>query len=236
MPTLLSVSFFILIAYLVLQTFHIVRHSLKMKQLAKTTRAFSHNPKNASLRFLIIGDSTAFGTGALDPSNSIAGRLAQDFPQAQIENHSKNGLSTQGLLGRIVSLKQERFDRIFILIGGIDILSFVPKERIRKNLTQILRVAQSMTANRIILVSAMNIGAAPLFWFPLSTCYSMRTRAIRKIFMTVGRDYNVRYVDLYLPKSDDHFAKEPTRLYAADKIHPSDHGYGAWYEKIKQAL
>src|SRR3989338_7153591 len=41
------------------------------------------NPKGEK-RILIAGDSTAVGAGAAKPEDTIAGRLAHDFPQADI--------------------------------------------------------------------------------------------------------------------------------------------------------
>jgi lysophospholipase L1-like esterase len=226
---------FALIAFLVAQAIHSIQHLLLAKKIGKSALSFSNFPKDATQRFLVVGDSTAFGTGATDPKNSVAGRLAQDFPGAQIENLAKNGINTRELRWILETIKTQRFDLIVMHIGGIDILSFTSLSQIRKHLTEILMLAQKLSKH-VILVSAMNVGSSPVFWFPISTLYSHRTRAVRKIFLEESKKAAVPYVDLYRQKRHDPFCHSPETFFAPDKIHPNDLGYGLWYENIKKDL
>jgi len=67
MDTLPSFIFLLFLGYLLLQALHSLRHGLRAKRLGKNTCAFFASPADTSQHFLVIGDSTAFGTGALDP-------------------------------------------------------------------------------------------------------------------------------------------------------------------------
>lgn len=226
---------FSLIAFFLAQLIHSLQHLLLAKKIGRLARSFSVFPDNAHARFLIVGDSTAFGTGATDTRNSVAGRLSQDFPETQIENLAKNGTSTKELVEILEPIKTHHYDLIVIHIGGIDILSLTPLNQIRKHLVKILSLAKGMSQN-IILVSAMNIGSSPVFWFPVNILYSFRTRAVRQIFLEESRKATVSYIDLYRQKRHDPFVHSPESFFAPDKIHPNDSGYGLWYENIKRDL
>lgn len=60
-------------------------------ELARHSEPLQHVPEQPSKRLLIVGDSTAVGTGATGPQASVAGLLAQAFPSLLIGGASENG-------------------------------------------------------------------------------------------------------------------------------------------------
>src|SRR5688572_21396111 len=91
-------------------------------ELVARSRPFSVDRGQNSFRILIAGDSTAVGTGVADLNQSIAGRLARDFPRATITNLGENGLRTGEVADRLAVRGSERADLILLQTGGNDIL------------------------------------------------------------------------------------------------------------------
>lgn len=205
------------------------------QELIKTNDPFSVHPENPRNRILVIGDSTARGVGALEPVNSIAGRLHEDFPQSEIVNVGETGLKTYGLREKIGDFSCEKFDLIVIQIGANDIVRFTRLFRMQDALDDILKTATSCSSEVMLLTSA-NVGTAPIFSLPLQWAYTRRTLQVREIFMQKAKEHGVIYVDLFQSPQDDPFAQHPEVHYASDDFHPSDEGYGVWYRKIKSAL
>ena len=63
-------------------------------RLADAAVAFERDGNAHAPRVLVVGDSTGVGTGAARPEDSIAGRLADAYPDVTIVNRARNGAKT----------------------------------------------------------------------------------------------------------------------------------------------
>jgi len=235
---LLIIIFLILVAiYLVYG--HPIRRAIKVsKTIEENSLAYEQNPKDAVKNILVLGDSTAVGTGASKPEDSIAGRLGKDFPNATIKNISKNGLKIMELSNIIKDLPEsdEKYDLLIIQIGANDITFFSSKKEIKDNLDSVLEFANE-NSNKTLILTSGDIGSSPVFKFPVSYIYTKRTRNIQSIFREKIKNYDsVSYVDLFTKENNDLFNNQPQKYYAKDFFHPSSDGYGVWYNSTKSHL
>lgn len=76
-------------------------------ELTRLSRPLQRTPVQPSLRLLVVGDSTAVGTGATVPEASVAGLLGLAFPRLQIDNRARDG-------AKLVSLFREAADDPFV--------------------------------------------------------------------------------------------------------------------------
>lgn len=185
------------------------------------------------MKILVMGDSTAVGTGANNPANSVAGRLGKDFPNAQIINRAENGMKTEQLLGRLDEfLQDEKYDLVIIHIGANDVLRFNHMDKIKQNMDKIINKSLTRT-HSLALFTSGNIGEAELIpWFA-RTVMSQRSKELRNFGLSLDSERdNVTYVDLYYKEADI----PDSQFYAEDKLHLSDKGYGFWYRELKAAL
>ncbi|MBI4092910.1 MAG: SGNH/GDSL hydrolase family protein [Candidatus Kerfeldbacteria bacterium] len=203
--------------------------------LARSSQAFQQLRPDGRLRILLIGDSTVFGTGADDPSATIAGCFGRDFPEAHIRNLGVNGGKVAGLAGQLAQVRDEQYDLIVVLVGGNDVIRNTPLEAVARDIRTALMMARQI-GRQVVLLSQGNIGNAPIFPWPLYHIYTRRARRLRDMFMTVANEQNVRFVDLFLERDADPWRRDPNRYYSADHFHPNGTGYGEWYEKIKERL
>lgn len=215
--------------------FRIFLYIQRMIGIYGVSKKFERRKKNAKRRILILGDSTGFGFGLRDPSNSIAGRLARDFPRADVVNESILGLKTSGLERGFKPKKGEMFDLVVIMIGGNDIMRFADLEESGGNLEKVVERAKRIS-KRVVLLPPGNVGIAPIFSFVLSRIYTRRTRRMRKIFMRICGEKRVLFVDLFKERREDMSLKNIKKYYVSDYVHPSDFAYGIWYKELKKVL
>ena len=179
---------------------------------------------------LVAGDSTAYGVGASAAEFSVPGRLGIAL-DASVENFSRSGALTKEVVGQLQSAKQSRYDLVLLQVGANDVIFFSSLSGTEQNLREVLKIAKQKS-DRVLLLTAGDIGNAELFPWPLSTIISYRTRLLRERFMRVCAEYGVVYVDIYA--RIDPFASDPQKYYAPDGLHLSDSGYEFWFGIVRE--
>ncbi len=200
-------------------------------ELAGKSVPFAQAPGRAVLSMAVVGDSTAVGTGVTDPAFSVAGRIARDYPAMTIRNLGNDGERFEEVVTQLEKLPDGKFDILLIQAGGNDILRFTPLERLERKVSEALHTARKK-GRHVFFMSTGNVGLAPAFFPPISWVYEERTRKARHIFISESSNQGVKYVDLFRERSEDPFLKDPQKYYAPDMLHPSNEGYGLWYEEL----
>lgn len=234
--SMLSLFFIIVItAYVIFEASLMVSDGLTARRLGRVTIPFCRFIDHPSATVMFIGDSTAVGTGAQHSTQSLAGRLAHDFPDATVINYGINGASSADLVTLLAEHPEWKADLLIIHIGGIDILSLRSLRALRSNITSILRTSKHI-APRIALITSPNLGSIPYFRFPLSIFFSWRAKQIRDFALRRSEKGGFIYIDLYTDAPDDPFRLHRKKYFAADHIHPSGDGYALWYAALKTSL
>jgi lysophospholipase L1-like esterase len=198
-------------------------------QLARESESFQHNPPNASMRLLIVGDSTGVGTGASVPQNSLAGLLAQAFPQLAIQNIAQDGATFEGVVQQL-QRDTARFDVVLIQAGGNDVIRLRSDEAMRVDIERAVSLATGR-ADHVLVMPAGNVGNAPFFFSPVSGFMSSRAQRMHRYVKATAQQQGAVYISLFKDEVNDPFAHNPG-LHAADGLHPSDAGYRIWFDEI----
>jgi lysophospholipase L1-like esterase len=198
-------------------------------QLARESEPFQHNPPNAALRLLIVGDSTGVGTGASAPQHSLAGLLAQAYPQLAIKNIAQDGATFEGVVQQL-QRDTERFDVVLIQAGGNDVIRLRSDEAMRVDIERAVSLATGR-ADHVLVMPAGNVGNAPFFFPPVSWLMTNRAERMHRYVKATAQQQGAVYVSLFKEEANDPFAHNPG-LHAADGLHPSDAGYRIWFDEI----
>jgi hypothetical protein len=145
-------------------------------RLVEDSAAFQVLQSRAPLDILITGDSTGVGTGAALPSASVAGLIAQHHPCASIVNRARDGAMAKDVTAQIDGTGDSHFNLALVQIGTQDILRFTDLGELKHAITETLNRATTR-ADRVILMGARNLGAAPMFLPPLDWVYDRRARS-----------------------------------------------------------
>lgn len=193
-----------------------------------------HRPPNAVRRVLVVGDSTAVGIGAESPTETLVGRIVAQFPAVLVENHARMGARAADLARQFGLAEAQRYDAVLIAIGGNDILRGTSRKAFRTALDAALAHACALSGT-VILVNCPNIGAAPLFPWPLSALLSWRSLRYRATYEAVCAGHPVEFVNFTYAPRDDPFRRARAVYFASDGLHPTGAAYALCFERLKSA-
>ncbi len=218
--------------FIVLSALKMLWHLGMNRSLANRARAFSVQHRYPLKKVLILGDSTAVGTGANRPEDTFSGKLARDIPQITIHNRATNGARVRDLLPTLQSIGSARYDLVIISIGGNDIWHLSSPAKLERQLSTILDWANRISGEHVVLLGYSNIGSAPLFPRWLRRYLGRRALRQRDIFRRAAHEKRVKFIDLLTDDSTDPFRQKPGVFFAKDGIHPSSAGYHLWYKMM----
>lgn len=214
----------------------ILRSIQVSKELTRATRGYANNDKNPLGRsMLVLGDSTALGVGASRPEESVAGRLADTRAITYTENYAKAGATAADIKEQMTRAERSHYDYILVQVGANDIIRFHSAMQAKAELEPVFKAILS-SSDRAYFMFAGDMGAVPLFWWPLSSVYHQATLRYRDELHALAESVGITYVDLYDPPGYSVFSKEPDVYFAKDHFHPSSAGYAVWFEKLMGSL
>ncbi len=162
--------------------------------------------KTGSKSILIVGDSTAVGP-LIFPEDTIAGRLADTF-NINVVNLSKNGSITREIMNQVEHVAGREFYLTIIHAGNNDIWQFTDLKKLKKDISCLLDKTK-MISERVVLFRGGNIGTFPIFPRTIGWIFSIRSKQVRDLFMSVAEEKSVLYVEKYMERKDDVFLKAP---------------------------
>jgi lysophospholipase L1-like esterase len=199
--------------------------------LARQSEPFQAAPAMPSGRLLVVGDSTAVGTGASSPMNSLPGLIAREHPQLAIVNRAKDGAKFAEIATQLDV--DERYDVILILGGGNDVIRLTGEAELEQGVARTAQLARTH-APLVVIMPSGNVGSAPFFFAPWSWLMTKRSRTLHAFVRQAAADNGAIYVNLFKEKEDDPFAQRPKELNAKDGLHPSDEGYKLWWDELNR--
>ncbi len=194
-------------------------------------------------RVLILGDSTAYGTGSSNKDDSIAGRLSKDYPHTEIINRAINGSVTANCLPQLHGAPYDMFDLIIVSTGGNDVFyNLTNLDNVRPTLQQLLKECVNKSDHHTVVLFYANFGAARVFPPLLFSLVQRRTDKIHRIFKEVCAEHEVPCVEMFTEDAENGlqatnpFARQPRTYLAKDFMHPSSEGYRLWYNRMWREL
>lgn len=201
---------------------------LESAELARRSEPLQWAPQPARLRLLIVGDSTAVGTGAGAPQHSVAGLLMQAFPHLLIDNRARDGATFADLLDQLGG--DERYDMLLVQAGGNDVIRQRGALALRSDVERVAQRARQRAA-LVVWMPAGNVGNAPFFFAPFTWLMTWRSRQLHASVRAVAHSQGAVYVNLFHERADDPFVLRP-ELNAADGLHASAAGYRVWFTEL----
>jgi lysophospholipase L1-like esterase len=197
-------------------------------ELARASEPLQRSVTQPRARLLIVGDSTAVGTGASSPQTSLGGLLAKAYPDLHIDNRGRDGATFADVLRQLDG--PARYDIVLIQAGGNDVIRLRDLDTVRDDIERVTRRAREL-ADLVLLMPAGNVGNAPFFFRPVSWVMTSRARRLHESVRETAARQGAVYVNLFKERADDPFATRP-ELNARDGLHPSDLGYQVWFEAL----
>jgi lysophospholipase L1-like esterase len=202
--------------------------------LADDAKPFEQRAPLHAPAVLVVGDSTAVGTGATTPRDSIAGLLGAAFPHVSIVNRAVNGARTLDVIMQLAGTEPGRYDLVLVHAGGNDVLRRTPLRALEPQVDALMRLARKFSSN-VIVTTIPNIGLLPLFFPPLSWMMSRRSRQLCALYAASARKHGALYLDFFHERGACPLTSDPERYFARDGLHPSNECYKYVFEAIMKS-
>lgn len=199
-------------------------------ELVRASKPFEAAPADATESLLVVGDSTAVGTGASSGDRSLAGLLAADNPKLRVVNKATDGARYEDFARQLQS-SSGRFDTVLVLGGGNDVIRMTGSDKLRADIRRVAQLARER-GTRVIMMPPGNVGNAPFFFAPVSWWMDSRSQQLHREVREAAQTFGAFYVGMYQDAKHDPFALNPGELHARDGLHPSDAGYALWRKEL----
>jgi lysophospholipase L1-like esterase len=200
----------------------------KSIDLAKRSEPWQQAPDRATMRLLIVGDSTAVGTGASLSARSLGGLIGQSHPRLLIENRARDGARFSEVAEQLGG--SDRFDAVLVQAGGNDVIRLRRLDSLQADVANVAELARRR-ADWVLLMPSGNVGNAPFFFPPVSWLMTHRSRALHRFVEDAAARTGAVYVNLFHERAVDPFVIDKA-LNASDGLHPSDAGYAVWLRAL----
>jgi lysophospholipase L1-like esterase len=187
------------------------------------------------MRFLVLGDSLAFGTGAGSPRHTLGARLAGALEQAgepvELQVVAVPGATSLDLAAQV--RRAEDADVALLVIGANDLTHRVPPAQAAAALGTAVRELRER-GTQVLVVPTPDLSSVG--WVPpafravvAGICEQLRAR------QTLAAEAAGGVVAPVAPELSRRFAADPT-LFSADRLHPSSAGYALVAEALAPRL
>jgi len=209
----------------------------RSRALAAASQPYERRQAASAHAILVLGDSTGVGVGAQRPEDSIAGRLAIDFPDSDIVNISCSGARVAEALeqARQCIAEGRHYDVAVLHLGGNDVVRGTDTAELAAA-CETLMVELKQVARHAVWLGPPNIGLAPLFPLPYAWLMASRTRAATSVFAASAARHDVAYVDFSTPEHGERLRRDKKDHFAVDGFHPSSSSYGYGYATARAAM
>ncbi len=193
--------------------------------------------RTVTLRFLVLGDSLAFGTGAARPQDTLGARLTRTLTDAgsDVELHivAVPGATSLDLAAQVQRAAAVDADLALLVVGANDVTRQVPPARAATALGAAVRELRAR-GTEVLVVPTPDLSSVA--WVPpafravvAGICDQLRVQQSAAAEAAGG------VVAPVAPELTARFAGDPA-LFSADRFHPSSAGYALVADAIAPRL
>jgi lysophospholipase L1-like esterase len=190
-----------------------------------------------TLRFLVLGDSLAFGTGAASPADTLGSRLTRVLRDAgratELSVVAVPGATSLDLAAQLDRAAAADADLALLVVGANDVTRQVPADRSAAAVGAAVRTLRDR-GTTVLVVPTPDLSSVA--WVPpafravvAGICDQLRARQSAAVQAAGG------VVAPVGPELSTRFAADPA-LFSADRFHPSSAGYALVAEALAPHL
>jgi lysophospholipase L1-like esterase len=186
------------------------------------------NGGNEFAKLFVIGESTVAGLGARSHELALAGQFATNLSSkigrsVEWTVVGKSGVTARQTIDELLPrMPDEKFDYIFIGLGGNDVLKLSTPARWRNDMTELLTKLRAKNPDAVIFLSNC----------PMISLSPVLPNPLRSVLWQLSKLHNDNILDLTSQMDRVFYYPQPIDItlegFFADGIHPSERGYSDW--------
>ena len=182
----------------------------------------------ASVKLLVIGESTVAGLGARTHEQGLAGRFAEQLSArigkpVQWTVVGKNGVTAKRTIDELIPITPDvKFDYILVGLGGNDVMKLSSPRKWRRDMTRLLGILREKNPEATIFISnCPMIKYSPAIPHP-----------IKFLLWELSKLHDANIKEFTAGADRVFYYHQPADVtvegFFADGIHPSEQGYADW--------
>ncbi len=205
--------------------------------LAATSQA-SFGSSGPSIRYVVMGDSTAAGEGA-DYAQGIAvgsARALANGRRVELVNLAVSGARARDVkrdqLSQAEALKP---DVVLLSVGANDVTHLTCVRSVEKNVRSVVKRLRAVNPDvAIVVTGSPDMGSPPRIPRLLRPIAAWRTRGINRMMVELARKEHLVFAPI--AEVTGPLFRNDRSLFAADQFHPNERGYATWIPVLNRAL
>lgn len=188
-----------------------------------------------ALQMVWLGDSTAAGVGASEADLALPRRVARALGRpVDVTSLAVSGARVADVVAdQLPAVAELDPDVALVSIGANDVVHLTSTGRFRSTYEEL--VAAMPDGVLLVLLGVPDMGAPPRMAQPLRALTGARGRQLEVVSQSVAAEAGAVYVDIAAATGPT-MRSDTGRYFAADRYHPSDHGYGLWADAVLDEL
>lgn len=190
-------------------------------------------------RYVALGDSTVYGTGASSPENSYVARLSRRLDERGFKTETLNLGVNGATSANVVADQLERAiaakpHLVTLSVGPNDLTQGRDVNAYERDIETIFRTLHEQTNALVVANNLPDLGVAPRLDSQQRALATAIATRYNTAFERQAQKYGVVVVDLFAASR----AQVPgnPQLLSQDLYHPSDEGYARWAELMWQSI
>jgi lysophospholipase L1-like esterase len=192
-----------------------------------------------TLRYLVLGDSTAVGEGG-DYEQGIAVETARHLARGgrgvELTNVAVSGARVHDVLTeQLLRADLAQADLVLVDAGANDVVHLTRSGAVARDLERIVKaLLRANCKMKIVVTGSPDMSTPPRIPRLLRGLAGVRFRAVNRIAKEVVKRHELTFAPI-AERTGPIFARDRT-LFSADRFHPNDRGYAVWIPVLNEAL
>lgn len=234
--------FLVLVLFILILSYQIGRLFVLQKKSAPLQSASNNfsqdyyvgDSDNSPYLYIVLGDSTAVGTGSTEVSKTYPYKLAKSIADSGMYVHVINYAIIGATSGTVVAdqipeIVHQKPQLVSVTIGANDATQLTSKKEFTLSLSSIRNEIAKLQPATTLFATTPYMKSNPALPYPLNVFTNSRAKLQNSVLSSVVTQ-DIGIVNLYdnarLEKG------QKPELYAADLFHPSDAGYAIWSDEF----
>ncbi|MDQ3283724.1 MAG: SGNH/GDSL hydrolase family protein [Acidobacteriota bacterium] len=191
-----------------------------------------------TINYVVLGDSTAAGVGG-DYERGIAVETAKHLANGRVvvmTNLAVSGARMKDVReSQLATAQSLRPDVVLLSAAANDVIHLTQIRHVRRDLRAIVAALRQANPNvKVVVTGSPDMGSPPRVPWILRGVAAHRTKQMNRMFVREAAAEGLGFAPI--AERTGPLFRADRSLFASDRFHPNERGYGTWIPVLNEAL